>query len=90
MKEQIHKRLTVEQVKTILDIYINKRLDAEHAMNLLDLRRRQFFEWVRRYKEDPDGFTIEYHSGVKEDSQISRRSKPLILRAYIFEYTFNS
>lgn len=61
MKEQIHKRLTVEQVKTILDRYIKKELDAEYAMDLLDLKRRQFFEWVKRYKEDPDVFTIEYN-----------------------------
>lgn len=61
MTEQIHKRFTEEQVKTILDRYIRKELGALQAMDLLDLRRRQFFKWVKRYKEDPAGFTIAYH-----------------------------
>jgi hypothetical protein len=29
-------------------------------MELLGLKRRQFFEWVQKYRNDPEGFTITY------------------------------
>jgi hypothetical protein len=43
MTEQIHKRLTEEQVGMILDRYNKKELSREQAMELLGLKRRQFF-----------------------------------------------
>ncbi|MBI5328253.1 MAG: hypothetical protein HZB80_08200 [Deltaproteobacteria bacterium] len=48
MTGQIHKRLSGEQVRIILDRYIQKEISVLQAMNLLDLKRRQFFEWVKR------------------------------------------
>ena len=59
MTEQIHKRLIDEQVRIILDRYVKKEISALQAMNLLDLKRRQFFEWVKRYKEQGKGLSIE-------------------------------
>ncbi|MBI5327570.1 MAG: hypothetical protein HZB80_04655 [Deltaproteobacteria bacterium] len=48
MTGQIHKRLSDEQVRIILDRYIQKEISVLQAMNLLDLKRRQFFEWVKQ------------------------------------------
>ncbi|MEK6726547.1 MAG: hypothetical protein AABY54_08380 [Deltaproteobacteria bacterium] len=53
MTEQIHKRLSNELVRTVLERYIRKEIDAEQTMDLLGLKRSQFFEWVKRYKENP-------------------------------------
>jgi len=47
MVGQIQRRLSYEQVKMILDRYVKKELGAEQAMNLLGLKRSQFFELVR-------------------------------------------
>lgn len=60
MTDHIHKRLSEEQVRMILDRYIKKQMSAEQGMNLLGLQRRQFFKWVKKFKENYDGFTIEY------------------------------
>ena len=60
MGEQLHKRLSEEQVKMILDRYVKKELRFEQAINLLGLKRSQFFELVNKYRETPDSFTIEY------------------------------
>ncbi len=60
MGEQLHKRLSGEQVKMILDRYIKKELRSEQAMNLLGLKRSQFFGLANKYRETPNGFTIEY------------------------------
>ena len=65
MTEQIHKRLINEQVKTILDRYIKKELSSEQAMGLLELKRSQFFELVKKYRENYEVFSIEYKRNIK-------------------------
>ena len=59
MMEQIHKRLANELVRTILERYVRKELDVEQTMDLLGLKRSQLFEWVKRYKENPESFSTE-------------------------------
>jgi hypothetical protein len=61
MTEQVHTRLIDEQVKMILDRFIRKELQSEQAMGLLGLKRSQFFEWVKKYRESKETFTIQYH-----------------------------
>ena len=79
MTEQIHKRLTEEQVRMILERYINKELGSEQAMDLLGLKRSQFFEWVKRYKERCEDFSIEYNRR-NEHRRISEAIEENILK----------
>jgi hypothetical protein len=65
MGEQMHKRLTDEQVRMILRRYTAKELTAAEAIELLGLKRRQFFEWAQRYRKDPVGFTVQYQRSEK-------------------------
>jgi len=60
MAEQIHKRLTDEQMKMIVEKYLAKELSAAEAMELLCLKRRQFFDWVQKYRNHPENFSIAY------------------------------
>jgi len=60
MTEQVHKRLIDEQVKMVVDRFIRKELSSERAMELVGLKRSQFFEWVKRYRENGEAFTIQY------------------------------
>lgn len=60
MVDQIHRRLVDEQVRMILERYIKRELGTNQAMDLLGLKRRQFFEWVKRYRENTEGFSVEY------------------------------
>ena len=79
MTEQIHKRLIEEQVRIILDRYVKKEIRVLQAMNLLDLKRRQFFEWVKRYKEQGEGFSIE-HKQSNEHRRISESIEENIIK----------
>ena len=65
MGEQVHKRLTDEQVRMVLGRYVAGELTAAEAIELLDLKRRQFFEWAQRYRKDPDSFTVRYQRKEK-------------------------
>jgi hypothetical protein len=59
MTEQIHKRLSNELVRAVLERYVRQEIDVEQTMDLLGLKRSQFFEWVKRYKENPESFCME-------------------------------
>ncbi len=60
MKEQMHKRFMDEHVSMILDRCLSKEILIEQAMDLLGLKRQQFFEWVKRYRQSPGEFTVAY------------------------------
>jgi transposase len=71
MTEHIHKRLADEQVRTILQRYLKKEISAEKGMDLLGLKRRGFFKWVKRYKEQGEDFSI----GCKRSNEHKRISE---------------
>jgi len=84
MTEQIHKRLVDEQVGTILDRYLNKEISAEQGMDLLGLKRRQFFGWVKRYRQSPGGFTVDYKRGSL-NRRIGKEVEDSILKELVAE-----
>jgi hypothetical protein len=43
-----------------LSRYVKNELNVHQAMNMLELGRSQFFEWVKRYNEGCRDFTIAY------------------------------
>lgn len=60
MEKQIHKRFSSDEVKEILERYIQKEINLEQAYSLLKIGRRRFFDLLRKYREKPDEFRIEY------------------------------
>lgn len=59
-KQQLHKRLTVEQVKNIIAKYQSSELRAKDAINYLEIGRTRFYQLVTKYETDPTVFAIEY------------------------------
>lgn len=64
-KSQLHKRLTTDQVKIIMQKYVNHELKAKDAMTYLDLSRPRFYEVLQEYRKDPKCFSIDY---VREEA----------------------
>ncbi len=58
MAEQLHKRFTDEQVKTLLKRYIDREIQVHYMLEILEIKRRRFFELAKKYREDPEGFSI--------------------------------
>lgn len=79
MTEQIHKRLIDEQVRMILERYVKKELSTKQGMDLLGLKRSQFFEWVKKYKKGSEDFSIEYKRS-NEHRRISEAIEENIFR----------
>ena len=58
---QIHKTFTDEQVKQLMQRYVSQQVDRKHLQKLFDVKERRFFDLLKKYKEDPQNFTIQYH-----------------------------
>lgn len=68
MPEQLHKRFTGEEVKRILDRYVKKELKVNYVMQLLHLKRTQFFAVLKKYQQDPENFSILYSRHIPNRS----------------------
>lgn len=73
--QQIHKRLTTEQVVAILENYLAKEIRAKEAMNNLGLKKSQFFHLVSRYKNNQNDFKIEYGRNTSNNNISSMAEK---------------
>ena len=73
LDKQIHKRLTTEQVVSILDKQINKEITGKEAAVYLGISRRRLYQLRAEYLAKGQAFTIEY-----ERKQATRRLDPAI------------
>ncbi len=73
---QLHKRLTDENVKLVLNLYIRKKMEIREALKQLGVERRQFFNLLSKYKKDKVRFTIEY-----KRKTANRRIDPMVEQA---------
>ena len=58
--DQIHKRFTTEQVKTLLRGYCQGTLDRSAIEEMLGISKTRFFAILRQYSHDPDKFSVSY------------------------------
>jgi hypothetical protein len=58
---QLHKRFTSDQVKELLERYLNKEVERKYIQEILGIWRRRFFMLLKQYKKNPQHFTIQYH-----------------------------
>ena len=57
---QLHKRLSTNQVKRIVEGYQQGQLGTEECQQLLDVGRSRFFELVGEYREKKKLFVVDY------------------------------
>ena len=57
---QLHKRLGTENVRMILNLYVQKRMELREVLNQLGLKARRFYKILADYKKDKEHFSIEY------------------------------
>lgn len=83
---QLHKRFSNEQVREILQKYIEKRMDVHTVLALLKIGRTQFTKLVKRYRESPETFSIGYTRKTKQ--RISEATEKKIIEELEKEKTF--
>ena len=57
---QLHKKFTTEQVKDLLQRYMDKKIERKYVQEILHIKKRQFFKLLKEYRADPEKFSIDY------------------------------
>ena len=76
--QQIHKRLSKEQVIAVLENYLAGEIKAKKARINLGVEKSHFFRIVKEYKNNSKRFDIK-HKGNPGNRKISEHSKKKIL-----------
>lgn len=56
----IHKRFTSHQVKQLLERYSKNEIERDYVQEILGIKKRRFFMLLKQYRDNPEGFTIQY------------------------------
>jgi len=64
MAKHLHKKFPKQQVKSLLQRYIFKEIKIHYILELLGIKRSRFFELLKRYREDPEKFSISYQRKI--------------------------
>lgn len=57
---QLHKKFTNEQVKDLMNRYLNGEIKREHVQTALNIGKSRFFSLLGQYRKNPDSFDIAY------------------------------
>jgi len=66
--EQLHKKFTDGQVKELLERYAKKEIKREYIQQILGIKKRRFWDLLKKYNDDPKNFTIKYVRTGKTNS----------------------
>jgi len=58
--DQLHKRLTDEQIKVLFKLYCQGLLARAGAQETLRIRKTRFFALLKQYRQDPEAFSVSY------------------------------
>ena len=58
--DQLHKRFTDQQVKEMLQRYLNREIERSYLQTILGIGKSQFFFWLQQYRAHPDTFSTRY------------------------------
>lgn len=76
--QQMHKRLSLEQVKTIFDNYFAKEISAKDARDNLGIQKSHFYRLATEYENNPDGFNLGYERTVANNKIDSNTEEKIL------------
>jgi len=75
---QIHKRFTDDQVKNLMQRYLEKEIERKYIQEILGIKKRRFFILLKQYRDNPQKFSIQFTRKIKTRSIDSRIEKNII------------
>jgi transposase len=81
--DQLHKRFSDEQIKVLLQGYCKGLLRRAEVQDMLGVGKTRFFALVRRYRQDPETFSVSYKRTTP--SRLSATEEEKIERALLRE-----
>lgn len=81
---QLHKKFTDNEVKKLIERYLEGQIKRTHLEKILGIKRRRICELVKIYRNDPQSFSIGY-SLKKPTRKISSDAHKAIISEFEFE-----
>ncbi len=79
MASQIHKKFTTDNVKELLQKYLNKEIERKYVEQILGIKKAMFFRVLQSYRSNPEHFSVEYKRS-SEAKRIAPEVKNNILK----------
>ncbi|MEW6558518.1 MAG: hypothetical protein AB1349_14410, partial [Elusimicrobiota bacterium] len=57
---QLHKKFTDSQVKELIERYLKKEIESHYIQEILNIGKTRFFALLKKYRENPERFSIQY------------------------------
>jgi len=80
---QLHKRFTDEQIKLLFKSYCQGQMSRTDLQEMIGIGKSRFFVLLKKYRNDPDRFTIAYQR--KTHARISPAAEAKIEKALLQE-----
>ena len=58
MAKHLHKKFTDEHVISLLQKYLTHEIELPYIFDILGIKRRRFFSLLKKYRQDPEHFSI--------------------------------
>lgn len=81
---QLHKKFTDAQVKELFVRYSKGEIPRRYVQEILGIKKRQFFILFKRYRKNPDAFSIQYRR-QEPTHQIPQQTEKAILKELAIE-----
>jgi transposase len=81
---QLHKKFSDSQVKELIKRYLNKENERKHIQQILGIGKSRFFVLIKKYKENPRAFSIQYTRKTRTRT-ISKSAEKNILKELSIE-----
>ncbi len=66
MGKQLHKKFDDYFIKSIFEKYLLKNLSVNQVLEILKIARSRFFDLLKKFKDDPENFSLEYKRKTKK------------------------
>ena len=84
MTRQIHTKFTSDQVKELMQKYLNKEIERKYIEQILGIGKSRFFELVQSYRNNPAIFSVEY-TRSKQTRSIDPAIKDNIIKELVID-----
>ena len=78
MAAQIHKKFSDEQVKELMQKYINKEVERKYLQEILGIGKSRFFELLQDFRNNPNDFSVEYNRSSQAKRIVPEIQKNII------------
>lgn len=80
---QLHKNFTDSQIKELFERYLRRLIERSYIQELLGIGKARFFALLRRFRKDPQGFSIAYQRTASR--RVAPETEKNILKELVIE-----